>query len=149
MVSVARDAGTLDLPGVRELIGEARVLELVETKLQERISVALRSGQMPDQAAAVVRLFHGVASARTRTITLEVAGSAGAAWAGSDGAAAGSGVEFLMRQASCIGGGTTEMARNVISERLLGMPRERTPDRDTPFRDVPRSSTNHTTKESL
>ena len=27
-----------------------------------------------------------------------------------------------MRQVSCIGGGTTEMARNVISERVLGMP---------------------------
>jgi hypothetical protein len=45
-----------------------------------------------------------------------------------------------MRQTSCIGGGTTEMARNVISERVLGMPRERTLDRDVPFRDVPRSA---------
>ena len=44
-----------------------------------------------------------------------------------------------MRQAGSIGGGTTEMARNVISERVLGMPRERTLDRDVPFRDVPRS----------
>jgi hypothetical protein len=28
------------------------------------------------------------------------------------------------------------MARNVISERVLGMPRERTLDRDVAFRDV-------------
>ena len=34
------------------------------------------------------------------------------------------GSDYLMRQVSCIGGGTTEMARNVISERVLGMPRE-------------------------
>ena len=43
-----------------------------------------------------------------------------------------------MRQVSTIGGGTTEMARNVISERVLGMPRERSLDKDVPFRDVPR-----------
>jgi len=42
-----------------------------------------------------------------------------------------------VRQAACIGGGTTEMARNVISERLLGMPRETRND-NGPFRDVPR-----------
>ena len=48
------------------------------------------------------------------------------------------GADYLMRQVSCIGGGTTEMARNVISERVLGMPRERSQDKDVPFRDVPR-----------
>ena len=63
-----------------------------------------------------------------------------AAWTDDDGAVADCGSDFLMRQVSCIGGGTTEMARNVISERVLGMPRERTLDRDVPFRDVPRSA---------
>lgn len=148
MLSIARDAGTLDHPGVRELVGEARMLELVGSKLQERILEGVRSGRLPEQSAAIGRLFNGVATARARTISFEVAGSVGAAWADSDGTAAGSGIEFLMRQSGCIGGGTTEMARNVISERMLGMPRERTPDRDTPFRDVPRSTTNLTSKES-
>ncbi len=95
---------------------------------------------MPDQSAAIGRLFAGVASARNRTIAFEIAGAAGAAWTDDDGELAFAGSDFLMRQVSEIGGGTTEMARNVISERVLGMPRERALDRDVAFRDVPRSA---------
>ena len=58
-----------------------------------------------------------------------------------DGDLAEWGIDYLMRQAICIGGGTTEMAMNVISERVLKMPRDATPDRDLPFRDVPRNRT--------
>src|SRR5579875_3648483 len=135
---VARSVGGADDPIVRDLIGEARMLEVVGQRLQQRIAEAVGSGQMSDQGAAVARLFLGVSSARTRTIGFEIAGALGAAWTDGDGSAAGRGVEYLMRQAGCIGGGTTEMARNVVSERVLGMPRERSVDRDIPFREVPR-----------
>jgi alkylation response protein AidB-like acyl-CoA dehydrogenase len=137
-VDIARDAGATEDPYVRDLVGEARILEVVGPHLQQRLAQGIRSGQLSDQAAAIGRLFGGVASARARTIAFEIAGASGAAWTDDEGTVAERGVEFLMRQTGCIGGGTTEMARNVISERVLGMPRERTYDRDVPFRDVPR-----------
>jgi alkylation response protein AidB-like acyl-CoA dehydrogenase len=136
---VARDAGRLDDPVVRDLIGEARMLELVKGELNDRIGHGIASGAMSDQSAAIGRLFGGISTARTISITYDVAGPLGATWDDGDGAAAERGMELLMRQVSCIGGGTTEMARNVISERVLGMPRERTVDREVAFRDVPRS----------
>jgi alkylation response protein AidB-like acyl-CoA dehydrogenase len=139
LVDVARATGRAGDLRTRDLIGEARMLEVVREHLQRRIGHGIASGRMSDEAAALVRLFGGVASTRTTTIALEIAGGTAAAWTDEDGEAADIGADFLMRQTSCIGGGTTEMARNVISERLLGMPRERTLDRDVAFRDVPRS----------
>ena len=135
---VARSQRVEGDPLVRDLIGEARMLEVAGHHLQQRIAQGVRSGRISDQGAAIARLFLGVTSARTRTIVYEIAGSAGGAWTDEDGEAAGRGIDYLMRQAGCIGGGTTEMARNVISERVLGMPRERSVDRDIPFREVPR-----------
>ena len=117
-----------------------RVLEVVGRELQLRLAAGMRAGRMTDQAAAIGRLYGGVARARTATIKYELAGPSAAAWSDEDGAAAEMGFTYLMRQVSCIGGGTTEMARNVVSERVLGMPRERAVDRDVPFREVPRSA---------
>jgi alkylation response protein AidB-like acyl-CoA dehydrogenase len=137
-IDVARDVGRLDDPLVRDLIGESRMLEMVGAQLQQRVAQGVRTGRLSDQAAAIARLFTGLSAARSKTITFQIIGDMGAAWSDNDGAAAGQGTAYLMRQGGCIGGGTTEMARNVISERVLGMPRERSVDRDVPFREVPR-----------
>lgn len=138
LVAIARDSGRLEDPRARDLIGEGSMLELVTAQLHRRIGDGVLTGHMSDQAASIARLFRGVAINRLTTIGFEVAGAAGGAWSDRDGAAAGRGSEFLIRQVAAIAGGTLEMARNVVSERVLGMPREQAVDRDMAFRDVPR-----------
>lgn len=140
LLGVARDAGRLHDPTARDLVGEARMLQVVGGALNRRVGQGIASRTMSDQASAVARLFGGIAATRKNTIAFELAGAAGAAWTDDDGEIADRGNDFLMRQVSCIGGGTTEMARNIVSERVLGMPRERTLDRDVAFSAVPRSS---------
>jgi alkylation response protein AidB-like acyl-CoA dehydrogenase len=137
LVELARATGRLDDSRARDLIGESRALSRAGAELSRRIAEGMGAGVFPDTTAAIARLMSSVVSVRTTDITLELAGSGAAAAAGGD-PWSGSGMQFLMRQSACIGGGTTEMARNNISERVLGMPREMTHDRNLPFRDVPK-----------
>ncbi len=88
----------------------------------------------------MTRLYGGTTAVRTSSIAFELTGNSAVAWSDEDEQQGQAGIAYLMRQAACIGGGTTEMSRNVISERVLGMPRERTVDKEMPFRDVPRSA---------
>jgi alkylation response protein AidB-like acyl-CoA dehydrogenase len=46
---------------------------------------------------------------------------------------------FLTTRGTSIGGGTTQIARNILAERVLGLPGDVRVDKDVAWRDVPRS----------
>lgn len=138
LVRQAAAMGRLGDPVTRELIGEAHALSVVQGEGNRRIGRAIATGKMSDQGAGLSKVLGGTLGIRLANINFDLAGASAAAWSDDDASLGARGVAFLTRQAGQIGGGTVEMARNVVSERLLGMPRERTLDRDVPFRDVPR-----------
>lgn len=139
VVRIARKAGKLDDPAARELIGEHRALGIVTHELQRRIVSAAMAGKANKDMSSIDRAFRGVASVRRSTIAFELAGAEASIWdEAEEDATQAIGMQFLMRQVACIGGGTTEISRNVIAERVLGMPRELSGDKGVPFRDVPR-----------
>jgi alkylation response protein AidB-like acyl-CoA dehydrogenase len=133
---LVRRTGQASDPRVRELVAEAHLLERVQAQLVDRVVAGMSGGQLPPHAGAIIRLFSGESAVRRAEIGIEVAGPHAVAGASDQAGDLDFGVSFLARQASCLGGGSTEMARNVISERILGMPREYAADRDVPFNQV-------------
>ena len=48
---------------------------------------------------------------------------------------------IVFSPAPSIYGGSDQVQRNIIGERILGLPKEPGPARDTPFRDIPQNPT--------
>jgi alkylation response protein AidB-like acyl-CoA dehydrogenase len=139
-VGLARRAGRLHDPVTRQLIGESHALELVSAEASSRIGRAVSGKHFTDQAAGLGRILSGVVRTQRATLDFALAGATAVAWEDEDQELGDAGIGFLMRQAAQIGGGTTEISRNVVSERFLGMPAEARNDRQAAFQDVPRSA---------
>jgi alkylation response protein AidB-like acyl-CoA dehydrogenase len=137
LARLARAHGRERDPDARRLVGLAEVSSVVNHQLVARVGVGIGSGYFPNTAGSLARLSSGNASAFHATVALDLAGDDAVAWAPGSGAGH-TAINYLRRQAGSIGGGTTEMAKNIISERVLGMPREWSADRDVPFSQVPR-----------
>jgi alkylation response protein AidB-like acyl-CoA dehydrogenase len=134
LIDAVRATGQSDDISVRELVAEAHAIVRIQQQLISRVTDGMRTQQLPAPAAAIMRLYAGQSSTRLAEIGVEILGSH--AVAGDDSHGLDYGRSFLMRQAGSLGGGSTEIARNIISERVLGMPREFAADRDVPFSEV-------------
>ena len=133
-IGVVGATGQVGDPVVRQLVAEDRINERIQGQLTARVSTGIRTGAFPAPAGALPRLFAATSTERHLDIALEIAGANLGAWFA--GEASSLGDLYLRRQGGSLGGGSNEMQRNIISERVLGMPREYAADRDKPFDQV-------------
>ena len=140
MLRLARDAGRADEAVARQLVAEAHIETMVAGHLVARVGEGAVSGGLAPTAGALMKLFGAVMGVRRSEIMLELAGSDSVDWAADDQGGDGLANTFLARQGFCLGGGSNEIQRNIISERVLGMPREWAADREIPYRDVRRNA---------
>ncbi|WP_280271251.1 acyl-CoA dehydrogenase family protein [Nocardia wallacei] len=137
LVQLARATGQFDDQRTREDIGAARAMNVVRDQLIDHVTAAITSGALPPAAGAITRLFSAENAWLQIDTAVRIAGPTAATQAPGDPAdTAQVGLDYLFRAAWGLAGGSTEMARNVISERVLGMPREYAADRNVPFNQV-------------
>jgi hypothetical protein len=97
----------------------------------------MQRGELPGYGAALLKAVSGATGRRLGEIGVEVAGFQAAVW--TPGSRRSWGIGRLSSHG--IGGGTTEMQLNAIAERLLGLPREPSNDREVPFNQLRKNTT--------
>jgi alkylation response protein AidB-like acyl-CoA dehydrogenase len=131
------DGPALDNAAVQERLAEwyTRTQGLRFTKF--RTMTALSRGQTPGPESSITKL---VAASKTQEIAafgLDLIGMAGPVMSAEMPLAGLFEEALLYSPALRIAGGTDEILRNIIAERVLGLPQDPRLDKDVPFRDVP------------
>jgi alkylation response protein AidB-like acyl-CoA dehydrogenase len=135
-LDLAQRTGQMADDRVAETSGRALVHRAVAEHLADHVYRGVLEGTMPATAGSIIRLFY--ADASQHEIDTAAAIAATAAVVGDDAALFDVGKRYLERQIVSLGGGSTEIARNVIAERVLNLPREYAADRGVPFSQVRR-----------
>jgi len=99
---------------------------------------ALSKGERPGPENSIGKLVAGSMLQDVATYALDLQGAAGVLTGPEDAEAAGKFQAMLLRSpATRVEGGTDEILRNIIAERVLGLPGDIRVDKDVPFNKIP------------
>jgi len=136
----AKETGAINDPVMRQEIARLLTMSKAAEWTARRARTAQEQGrpQGPEGSLGKLASSH-IARAAARLHTAMAGGQA--MLTGDDGPMSGLIAEILVSvPATSIAGGTDEIQRNIIAERVLKMPKEPREDTDRPFRDVPRNT---------
>jgi alkylation response protein AidB-like acyl-CoA dehydrogenase len=123
--------------------------ERVRGWTNQRVRAQLAGNRAPGPESSIGKVHAADLNQRVQAAAADLLGAAGLAWPGDADhlddlagywSAMPAEVRGMLRsRANTIEGGTTEVNKNVLAERVLGLPKEPDPWRGVPWRDLPRS----------
>jgi alkylation response protein AidB-like acyl-CoA dehydrogenase len=126
-------------PAVRQLLAQTYIEQELKDINQFRANVARQAGREPGPEGAIGKVLNAELNQRRANFVLTAAGMAGVAWLPGDRKAEARAEAFLRSRANTIEGGTSEVLRSQIAERLLGLPRDPDLDKNLPWKETRRS----------
>jgi alkylation response protein AidB-like acyl-CoA dehydrogenase len=132
VITLARERGTNGDPRVRQQLADLYAKTRIQKFLSMRTLTAATQGKVPGPEGSIGKLLGGRITSQLGELTVALAGPA--AVAGNTRLAQ----TMLGAPAGHIAGGSDEVMKNIIGERVLGLPGEPRPDKGVAWRDVPR-----------
>jgi alkylation response protein AidB-like acyl-CoA dehydrogenase len=146
LVALAEARGLAGDGATRQLVAKAHINDFMQGELTKRVMQALADGQGDPALASLVKLGVGVIQPLRAAAAMEIGGRAALAWDVEGSPVQAAALNFLNGRIMSIAGGSNQIQRNIVSERLLGLPREPSADGGKPFREVLRDAKSWGTK---
>jgi alkylation response protein AidB-like acyl-CoA dehydrogenase len=137
LVGLARGLGRWQEPLVRQRLMALWCEERVREWTNARGRDLARAGRPPGPESSVGKIHQGELNQRVQLMATDLLAGRALAWSGDEMPFEVHGM--LRSRANTIEGGTSEVNRNIVGERVLGLPREPDPWHGVPWADVPRS----------
>ncbi|MBL6630577.1 MAG: acyl-CoA dehydrogenase family protein [Actinomycetota bacterium] len=136
LVKWARQSGVIDDAVVRDELMQMYIMESTKSMVAMRSRAEMKAGKAPGPGGSLGKLYSSIIARRFREIAQNIAGPASVAWEGTDSAEELLSSTMLNSLQAGIAGGTDEIQRNIIGDRVLGLPRDIAVDRDVAFKDL-------------
>jgi alkylation response protein AidB-like acyl-CoA dehydrogenase len=137
LLELAHASGRARDPVARQALMRLYSEERIRAWTNQRTRAQAKAGRTPGPESSVGKVHQGELNQRIQLLATDLLGADSIAWAGPQLPLEVRGM--LRSRANTIEGGTTEVNKNIVGERVLGLPREPDPWQGAPWREVPRS----------
>jgi alkylation response protein AidB-like acyl-CoA dehydrogenase len=141
LITLAQECGRWDDPVVRHKVMHLWAQEQIRGWTNARVRAALSAGQSPGAASSIGKVHQATLNQQIQDLMVDLLGTAAVAWPATDDEdALPREVQGMMRSlANSTEGGTTDINKNILGERVLGLPKEPDPWKGKPWKEIPRS----------
>jgi alkylation response protein AidB-like acyl-CoA dehydrogenase len=136
LIALAQERGVNTDPHIRQALAKLHSMGEVTRFSHLRSKAASAAGRRPGPEASTGKLMISKITRASRDVGLEILGASGML-RGADAPMEGTVQEMaIFSPAVSIYGGSDEIQKNIIGERVLGLPKEPGSDKDVPFKDL-------------
>jgi alkylation response protein AidB-like acyl-CoA dehydrogenase len=134
LIEEATKRGLIDDPTLRQKLMKIYAMETCQSMVSMRTRAEMQAGKTPGPGGSIGKLSGTLIMNYVRDVSMEIVGASGVAWEGDTGG--GWARSALTGLQGGIAGGTNEIQKNIIGDRVLGLPRDISVDKGVPFKDL-------------
>lgn len=136
LAETARKNGRIGDPVVRDQLMQMYAMETTKAMVAMRARAEMKAGKAPGPGGSLGKLYSSMIAWKFREIGPAIHGLDSVAWESSGDPGERLAYHVVSSFQAGIAGGTDEIQRNIIGDRVLGLPRDVSVDKGVPFNEL-------------